>query len=96
LVALKDGRIEEFKAQVIATAVETLSDERALMVEARVLDRAAQQTPAQLRHRLAKAVMAVDPEGAEQRRQQRMRGRRVGIPAHRAGYGHRARRHRTR
>src|SRR5439155_5964453 len=68
LAALKQGWIEEFKAQLIADAVEPLSDEHALVVEARVLDKAGSQTPNQLRHRLAKVVMAVDPEGAGERR----------------------------
>src|SRR5689334_3841865 len=77
LAALRQGWIEEYKAQLIADAVEPLSDEHALVVEARVLDKAGQQTPNQLRHRLAKVVMTVDPEGAEERRRERLRGRRV-------------------
>jgi hypothetical protein len=77
LAALKQGWIEEFKAQLIADVVEPLSDEHALVVESRVLDQAARWTPAQLRNRLAKVVMAVDPEGAEERRRERVRGRRV-------------------
>jgi hypothetical protein len=77
LAALRQGWIEEFKAQLIADAVEPLSDEHALVVESRVLDKAGQQTPNQLRHRLAKVVMAVDPGGAEERRRERMRSRRV-------------------
>jgi hypothetical protein len=67
MAALKRGWIEEFKAQLISDAVVVLSDEHALAVEARVLDKAAQQTPAQLRYALGKAVIAVDPEGAERR-----------------------------
>jgi hypothetical protein len=77
LAALRQGWIEEYKAQLISTAVTELSDEHALAVEARVLDKAAQQTPTQLRNTLAKAVLAVDPQGAEQRRRERVRGRRV-------------------
>jgi hypothetical protein len=77
LAALKQGWIEEFKAQLIADAVEPLSDEHALVVESRVLDHAARWTPTQLRNRLAKVVMTVDPEGAEERRRERVRGRRV-------------------
>src|SRR5919197_602802 len=80
LAALKQGWIEEFKAQLISDAVEVLSDEHALAVEARVLDKAAQQTPAQLRYALAKAVIAVDPEGAEQRRQEKLAQRRLATP----------------
>ncbi|HEV2780507.1 MAG TPA: DUF222 domain-containing protein [Actinophytocola sp.] len=77
LVALDQGWIEEYKAQLIADAVAELSDEHALAVEAQVLDKAGQQTPTQLRNTLAKAVLAVDPEGAEERRKERVRGRRV-------------------
>ncbi len=77
LAALKQGWIEEFKAQLIGEAVGLLSDEHALAVEARVLDKAAEQTPAQLRYALAKAVIAVDPEGAEERRQEKLAQRRV-------------------
>jgi hypothetical protein len=77
LATLKQGCIEEYKAQLIADAVEPLSAEHALAVEARVLDQAPTQTPTQLRNALAKAVLAVDPQGAEERRQERVRGRRV-------------------
>jgi hypothetical protein len=57
--------------------VECLADEHALTVEARVLGKAAKQTPNQLRNTLAKVVLAVDPKGAEERRQEKMRDRRV-------------------
>jgi Domain of unknown function (DUF222) len=79
LAALKQGWIDEFKARLIADAVAPLSDEHALAVEAAVLTKAGRQTPGQLRNRLAKAVLAVDPEGAEERRQQNKRERRVEI-----------------
>jgi uncharacterized protein DUF222 len=75
--ALWEGRIEEYKAKLIADAVGTLSDEHAELVEERVLAKAAEQTPAQLRAALAKAVLEVDPEGAEARRQKTHRERRV-------------------
>jgi hypothetical protein len=77
MATLKQGYIEEYKAQIIAEAVEPLSDEHALAVEARVLDQAPSQTPTQLRNALAKAILAVDPEGAEERRREKVRGRRV-------------------
>ncbi|HEV2781197.1 MAG TPA: DUF222 domain-containing protein [Actinophytocola sp.] len=77
LAALDQGWIEEYKAQLIADAVAGLADDHALAVEAQVLDKAGQQTPAQLRNTLAKVVLAVDPEGAEERRTERVRGRRV-------------------
>ena len=77
LAALKQGWVEEFKARLIADAVAPLSDEHAHAVEAAVLDKAAQQTPGQLRNRLAKAVLTIDPDGAEQRRKVIKRDRRV-------------------
>jgi hypothetical protein len=76
-VALRRGLIEEYKAQLIADAVDPLTAEQAAEVEQLVLKRAASQTPGQLRTALTKAVMAVDPEGAEARRQHRVRERRV-------------------
>jgi hypothetical protein len=77
--ALKQGGIEEFKAHLIADAVAPLSEEHAHQVEAAVLGKANQQTPGQLRNRLAKAVLAADPEGAEQRRKIIKRERRVEV-----------------
>ncbi|HEV2780392.1 MAG TPA: DUF222 domain-containing protein, partial [Actinophytocola sp.] len=77
LVALDQGWIEEYQAQLIADAVAELSDDHALAVEAQVLDKAGQQTPTQLRNALARVVLAVDPEGAEERRREQLRGRRV-------------------
>lgn len=75
--ALRQGFIEEYKAKLIADAVEPLSDEHASAVETRVLGKAGQQTQAQLRNTLAKVVLAVDPEGAERRRHEKLRDRRV-------------------
>src|SRR2546429_3674725 len=80
LATLKQGCIEEFRAQLIAEAVAPLSDEHALAVENRVLAKAPAQTPTQLRNALTKVVLAVDPQGAEERRQERVRDRRGGTP----------------
>jgi hypothetical protein len=77
LAALRHGEIEEFKARLIADAVACLSDEHALAVEGRVVARAGEQTPGQLRNALARAVLAVDPVGAEERRRERVLDRRV-------------------
>jgi hypothetical protein len=77
LNAVRDGRIEEFKARLIADAIRPLSDEHTTLVEDRVLGHAAEQTTAQLRAALTKAVLAVDPDGVEQRRQDKVRERRV-------------------
>jgi hypothetical protein len=77
LETLRDGRIEEYKAQLICEAVAPLTDEQALQVEELVLGKAAEQTAAQLRYALSKAVLRVDPLGAEERRLDRLRDRRV-------------------
>ena len=77
LQVLRDGYLEEYKAQLIVEAVRCLTDEQAHQVEARVLDDTAEQTPAQLRAGLATAVLIVDPEGAEERRKVKKAERRV-------------------
>jgi hypothetical protein len=77
LKVLKLGDIDDFKAQMIAEAVIDLQDAKAQQVEARVLPNAPTQTHSQLYRALQKAVLAVDPEAAEQRRQQRKSDRRV-------------------
>jgi hypothetical protein len=77
LESLRTGRIEEFKARLIADTVTVLSDEQASQVEDRVLAKAPGQTVGQLRAALAKAVLVVDPHGAEQRRLARRTQRRV-------------------
>ena len=70
LGALAAGRIDTHRAELIAGATSVLSEEQAREVEALVLPKAGQATVARLRERLAYAVIAVDPEGAEQRRGQ--------------------------
>jgi Domain of unknown function (DUF222) len=77
LEALREGEIEEFKAQLVARTVRGLSEEQSARVEAMVLPKAGAQTPGQLRNALAKAVMTVDPRGAEDRRQYQKAQRRV-------------------
>jgi hypothetical protein len=77
LAAMHHGVVDEHKARLIADAVFRLTDEHATAVETRVLDRAGDQTPGQPRAALAKAVLAVDPQGAEERRQEIKRERRV-------------------
>ena len=71
------GRIDTSKARAIDEATVVLSDQHARTVEARVLPRAAGQTLAQLKAALARAVIAADPDGAEQRHRQARRDRRV-------------------
>jgi fructokinase len=71
------GRIDTLKARAIHDATSVLSDEHARAVQARVLPRAPEQTLAQLKAALARAVLAVDPAGADARHTQARRDRRV-------------------
>lgn len=64
--ALAAGEISYLQAMVIAEATRDLTDASAASVEARVLVRAKGQTVAELRRSVARAVMAADPERAEQ------------------------------
>jgi Domain of unknown function (DUF222) len=77
LGALERGEIDQVRARAISDAVAPLSDERAAAVEARVLDRAMGQNAPQLRRSLKRAVIAVDPDGAQARHEQRREDRRI-------------------
>src|SRR5215469_1209413 len=68
--ALAAGRIDLDRAELIANATSVLSEDLARQVEELILPKAGQDTVAKLRERLHYAVIAVDPEGAEQRRGQ--------------------------
>jgi Domain of unknown function (DUF222) len=67
--ALAAGFIDAYRARLIADATSVLSEEDARRVEERVLHCAGRRTYADLRERLARGVIAVDPEAAERRRQ---------------------------
>ena len=71
------GRIDRPKVRAILDATAVLAPELAAKVESRVLPRAPQQSVAQLRAALACAILAVDPEGANQRHKQARKDRRV-------------------
>ena len=73
------GRIDTAKARAVDDATWMLAPELARAVQDRVLSRAPEQTLAQLKAALARAVLAVDPDGAEQRHRQARRDRRVVI-----------------
>ena len=73
------GQIDTAKARAIDDATWMLTSERARAVQARILDKAPEQTLAQLKAALARAVIAADPDGAEQRHRQARRDRRVVI-----------------
>ncbi|MDX6285816.1 MAG: hypothetical protein QOG53_1301 [Frankiales bacterium] len=77
---LEDGRISYQQAFEIADGTWMLTDDNARTVEATVLRRAPEQTRAETRRAVEKAVLAVDPEAAEERRRQRRRERRVERP----------------
>ena len=68
--ALAAGVIDLSRAKVIAEATSVLAEDTARAVETKILPDAGCQTTAQLRVRLRRAVIAVDPEGAEERREQ--------------------------
>ena len=67
--ALAEGRIDTYRAKILAEAVTPLSDAAARAVEDRVIPRAGELTYGQLHAAVRRAVIAVDPEGAEHRRQ---------------------------
>ncbi len=71
------GRIDRPKVRAILDATAVLAPELAAKVESRVLPKAPQQSVAQLRAALARAILAVDPEGANQRHKQARKDRRV-------------------
>ena len=73
----KAGRIDLTKTRAVSEAIAGLDDETAAVVEARVADRAPEQTAAALRAALRRAVLAVDPRGAQERHDYEMAQRRV-------------------
>jgi Domain of unknown function (DUF222) len=77
LTALDCGDLDLHKAHIIAELTAVLGDEQAAAVEARILPRAAEKTPGQLRAAVRRAVLRIDPHGAEERRQKRIRARAV-------------------
>jgi hypothetical protein len=68
--ALAAGRVDLDRAEAIANATSVLDEDTARQVEAKILPEAGTITRALLRERLARAVIAADPEGAERRREQ--------------------------
>jgi Domain of unknown function (DUF222) len=75
--ALHEGIIDYPKARLISGLTRILSDEDARAVEARILPAAGDQTTAQLRAAVSRAVIAVDPEAATRRRQEAQKDPRV-------------------
>ena len=83
--ALAEGSIDLGRARLIADATAMLSDEAAHTVEQRILPDAEQQTNAQLRAALRRAVIAADPQGAERRRKDAERRAKVSLFADEEG-----------
>ena len=77
--ALAAGAIDLSRARLVAEATGPLSDEDARAVEDLVLPAAGGQTTGQLRAALRRAVLRVDPDGAEDRRQGAERQAKVGL-----------------
>jgi hypothetical protein len=77
LAALHAGRIDRYKAGVIADEVSGLAAGHAADVERQVLAQAPGQTTGQLRAATRRAVLAADPAAARERRQRAERDARV-------------------
>ncbi len=77
--ALAGGRIDLCRARLIAEGTSMLSEETARAVEEKILPNAGNQVTGELRARLRRAVIAADPEGAEQRRKQAERHAKVSL-----------------
>jgi hypothetical protein len=75
--ALRAGIIDYLKARIIAEATRILSPDDARQVEDMILARAGQQTSGQLRAALARAILLIDPEAAQRRREQAQRDPRI-------------------
>ena len=83
----ESGRIDTPKVRAILDATAVLADEVAVAVQDRVLARAPEQTLAQLKAALARAVIAADPQGADSRHREARRDRRVVINPESDGMG---------
>src|SRR4051794_16641942 len=81
------GQIDTAKATAIADATVVLPDDLAAAVETRVLPRAPQQTVQRLRAALARAILAVDPDGVADRHREARRDRRVYVQPEPDGMG---------
>lgn len=77
--AFEAGEVDGFKVRLICEAVRYLDDAQAVWVQDQVLDLAPRQSVAQLRAALARAVIAVDAQGANARHRRARKGRRVGV-----------------
>ncbi len=69
-LALANGTIDLGRARAIADATACLDEDTARAVQDKVLPKAGDQTTAQLRAALRRAVIAADPQGADRRREE--------------------------
>lgn len=79
VASLERGEIDLCKAKIVANHTHPLTAEHAAAVESSVLPDARAQTPGQLHAALRRAVLRVDPDGAEARRTARVRERAVTV-----------------
>ena len=77
--ALHDGRIDLSRARLIAEVTSVLDDRGARLAEDKILPDAGSKTLGQLRAALRRAVITVDPQAAERRREGAERKARVGL-----------------
>ena len=75
--ALHDGRIDAYKAQLIAEATRVLDDAAAAAAEAMILSGIDGLTPGQIRIRIGRAVLKADPKAGRTRREQAQKEARV-------------------
>jgi len=77
--ALAAGTIDLGRARIIADATVFLTRDHASQVEARVVPAAGRQTTGQLRAAVRRAVLAIDPDGAEQRQRDTERSAKLAL-----------------
>jgi hypothetical protein len=83
--ALHEGEIDLPKARVIIDQTSHLDQETARQVADAAVERAGRETTGQLRARIRRLVIAVDPDSARERYEARLKDRRVVIEASEAG-----------
>ena len=79
LAAWEAGLLDQRRVTTITQGTVNLTAEHAALVEARVLPKAPSQTAAQLQAAIKRAIISVDPDGAEERHEAARKGRRVAV-----------------
>ena len=79
LAAWEAGLLDQRRVTTITQGTVNLTAEHAALVEARVLPEAPSQTAAQLQAAIKRAIISVDPDGAEERHEAARKGRRVAV-----------------